>query len=845
MIAIRRASVAAVLAALAMGLTELGLLALRADLGGPTAGITLGIWLALAPLLFLAGLAGILLSGLTPVRALGAALNAPDWSVPFARLTGAGLGLLAALLVIPIGLRLVLGGLKDPSLLPPLAVVVVLMALGGGGLLGLLAVGGLRALFRRLPRRGAMFGALGGGLILLIAALRPAWRLLFVARSAAPVWLLLGAVVLTLLLMRRRWGWTATILAWAGIAGGALLGGRLLVQHPETLDPIARTDAMAQRGVALVKRLTDGDRDGFSRLVGQRDCNDADPSVHPFAADLPANRIDEDCDGKDAPLQTLRREPVAHAPLPKALRRKWNVLLITIDTLRPDHLGVYGYDRPVSPQIDKLAKDAFVFDPVWAAASKTADSVPALMTGRYLSELNTDRRSTPVWILPENDLLAERFNAAGWFTQGAMIKQFTEMFWFGMTQGLEVVHAPNMGFGAASAPTLVDAVIKGLDDKAAAGDPRPFFTWLHMHEPHAGYVKHDGFDFGDSDVDRYDSEIAFVDHQIGRLMQALRDRDQFHNTIIAITSDHGESFHEHGEPYHGRSLWDEASRIPLIIRVPKLKGRHITTPTSLVDVPETLANLTSLTPGDGPSATSLVPLMLRKAAPKGDPRAIWIDSFLEQDAPEKRLLARIEWPYKMVMDFRTGRATLFNLDTDPGERIDLSATEPARAARFKTALRERMAYYNQGEVLRAITPRRHPEPPPGVPLAGVPSDGVPLAPGVVWLGGEIVPTEKARFRLVRNWFRATGEHRGDYTVRLDLKAKQGKWRYKKDRRPVMGRYPTHRWQTGEIIEDLRWIKIRGKGPFMGSVGLVRGGKVRGGMHALTVRSGDRKRNKSK
>src|SRR5262249_29171263 len=140
--------------------------------------------------------------------------------------------------------------------------------------------------------------------------------------------------------------------------------------------------------LARARVLLDFDGDGYPALLGGGDCDDGDPAVHPGAVDFPGDGVDQDCDGRDA--SAARLQPPPFAPVPAAVPADLNFLLITIDTLRADHLGCYGYARPTSPVIDRLAAEGALFLDGWAHAPSTRYSMPAIATGRWPSAIQWD-----------------------------------------------------------------------------------------------------------------------------------------------------------------------------------------------------------------------------------------------------------------------------------------------------------------------------------------------------------------------------------------------------------------------------------------------------------------------
>ncbi len=241
-----------------------------------------------------------------------------------------------------------------------------------------------------------------------------------------------------------------------------------------------------------------------------------------------------------------------------------NVLLICVDTLRHDHVGFNGYERPVSPNIDALAARGLVFPEAYSQSGWTMPSMATMFTGLYPSDTGaTDFHSALDRSLPT---LASVLRAAGYDTR-AFVSHMLLTPTYGFNKGfrkydysvLQVGHPHNVS----TADRLTNLAISDLD----ALEP-PFFMWVHYFDPHFEYLSHDEWNtFGDSDVDRYDQEIAYTDREIGRLLSALDERGILDNTIVIFTSDHGEEFGEHGGAYHYTS-YEEVMRVPLSITGP-------------------------------------------------------------------------------------------------------------------------------------------------------------------------------------------------------------------------------------------------------------------------------------
>ena len=381
------------------------------------------------------------------------------------------------------------------------------------------------------------------------------------------------------------------------------------------------------------------------------------------AAPRPASLVDGSARSNDAAV-TVR--PALPSPL--------SFLFITVDTLRPE-LGYTGYERPVSPRIDALAKQSSIYERAYAISTYTAFSLPPMMASRYPSEMpRTDRHE--VRYLGSNVLLAERLHAAGYRTAGAA-SHFLFNRALGWIDGFDrfVMTGVEGSLGSGidmrhSSRPIADAAIRLLGDpEIVAG---PFFLWLHFLDPHKQYLEHPGFStFGDDPRALYDGEIAFTDHHIGRVLDALAASRAKDRTVIVFTGDHGEAFGEHGFYFHGREIWDEVVRVPLVIHVPGAKPRTIARRVSNVDLAPTVIDLAGLPEDEGARGRSLVPEIFGGEAAA---RPVLVDQPRNPYYSPRR--GFIDGAHKLHHHIDTGTYLLFDLDRDPGEKVDLAESDP-------------------------------------------------------------------------------------------------------------------------------------------------------------------------
>jgi arylsulfatase A-like enzyme/tetratricopeptide (TPR) repeat protein len=277
-----------------------------------------------------------------------------------------------------------------------------------------------------------------------------------------------------------------------------------------------------------------------------------------------------------------------------------NVVLITIDTVRADHLGSYGYKEAETPWLDRLAKEGVRFTQASAPVPLTLPSHSSLLSG--LLPPHHGLRNNGAGSFPgEKETLATVLSGQG-FRTGAFVGAFVLDRRFGLSRGFEtyddeIERAPGE-------TVVLEAERPGREvmDRALAwlgnlgsDDQRPFFLWVHLYDAHAPYEppspqreRHPGRP--------YDGEIAAVDEQVGRLLQELDRRGLSGSTAVAVAGDHGEALGEHGELTHGLLLYEPTLHVPLLVRAPGLPaGKVLETPVSLVDLGPTLAGLAGKT----------------------------------------------------------------------------------------------------------------------------------------------------------------------------------------------------------------------------------------------------------
>lgn len=367
--------------------------------------------------------------------------------------------------------------------------------------------------------------------------------------------------------------------------------------------------------------------------------------------------------------------------------RPRSVLIVSIDTLRADRLGSYGYQAAVTPVLDGLAARGLRFDQASTVAPLTLPAHASLMSGTFPA-FHGVRDNGSFYVDDRITTLAEVLQARGYRTGGFVGAFVLDRRW-GIAQGFDhyfddfdlADFEMSAGLDAAQRPgsDVVDRALAWLTD----GDDRPFLAWVHLYDPHSPYVPPEPYRsrFPSTLQGAYDGEVAVTDAQVGRLVDHLRAADRLDDTIIVVVGDHGESLGEHGEQQHGFFVYDAAVRIPLIIAGPGVPARAVTDQVRIVDVMPTVLGLLGAEPPPDVQGVSLMPL--------GRGEELGLVGFSETWYPRYHygwsdLAAVRDGRFKFIA---APRRELYDLQTDPGETTNLAASNPRVADALEKVLR--------------------------------------------------------------------------------------------------------------------------------------------------------------
>ncbi|MFT7616893.1 MAG: arylsulfatase A-like enzyme [Planctomycetota bacterium] len=482
----------------------------------------------------------------------------------------------------------------------------------------------------------------------------------FVALSLAT----LGAVLL--LPQNRMAQFVCTMLIL--FAGLAALGDRVEVPTIHQRSILFRRTLQGRRILAFW-RLMGRDEIGFFDRLGI----DAD-----FQAERKQIRMQFD-DARVELEARLGRQPVK------------NVIWLTIDTLRADHLSAYGYDRPTSPSMERLAARATKFDRHYAQFPITSFSFQSMFFSRYPSATPLFRRAKDLPDDPKGNIsLAQHLTDRGITTVSFPAippVSLSHPSYEALALGFQEVNPSVPPKSPLSAESQMKWATKRLEGMGADR----FFMWIHLMDPHAPYIHHDDYNFGDRAIDAYDSEIAYVDRQIGKLLVKLETLGLADSTAIVINSDHGEAFGEHNSQFHGTTLYDEQLHVPCILYVPGLQPQVVKSLTNNIDLMPTILDLMAVKVRSPIQGQTLIGYLmdgdLSPVRPVSFAYAEIPSAIPEMDPANTNKQMIVSGRFKLLANQRDEFAELFDLTTDPKEEKNISDRESELVAQLSSIIK--------------------------------------------------------------------------------------------------------------------------------------------------------------
>lgn len=379
----------------------------------------------------------------------------------------------------------------------------------------------------------------------------------------------------------------------------------------------------------------------------------------------------------------------ANAPHVKPIEQ---VILISIDTCRADHLGCYGDTRGITPNVDAIAAEATVFERSYSPVPMTLPAHSSMMTGAdpVFHGVHDNLRYR---LADQHTTLAEIMRERGYVTAG-FVSAFVLDQRFGLAQGFD--HYDDQFSGAHKVVNILErkadqTTARALDWLEAHHD-EPFFLFLHYFDPHDDYQPPQPYATTFADAP-YAGEVAFVDDCIGRVIERLKALGLYDDALIIVTADHGEMLGEHGEPTHSYFIYESAVRVPLVIRAPgQTQARRVAEPTGLIDILPTICAFLGV---DVPDTVQGIDLSKAVRGAAGDippHRMMYLESFTPTKYGCNALRGITDGTVKYIL---ANRQELYDLAGDTAELNNLATHAPARAAGMLDQLAEVVASHGQ------------------------------------------------------------------------------------------------------------------------------------------------------
>ncbi len=396
-------------------------------------------------------------------------------------------------------------------------------------------------------------------------------------------------------------------------------------------------------------------------------------------------------------------------------QKKKNVVLISIDTLRADHMSCYGYSRNTTPALDALSKEGCFFKNVTSTSSWTAPAMASLFTTLMPSQHNIRHG-----VCKSGNIYGQEILSASHVTLAEILKE-NGLTTLGISSNPHLT--PELGFAQGFDRFMVCKFKKAeeitktaIDLMTQYANGKPFFLWVHYFDPHWPYSKQEPWihtyapDYNDelqqfyntnlprvrtaagiekgsnmlqSLIALYDSEINYVDQSVGKLFDTIHDTG---NTMIVLVSDHGEGFLEHDTLDHGYQLYEESIHVPLIIKCPTVKSakKSFNTPCSIIDIPPTILDWLGIKNRYNLQGRSLLSFMKGKISDDASESNRSI--FSELNRFGKNLISLRVGKWKYINDIKYQEEELYDLAADPYETVNIIEKEPVLHTEMKDTL---------------------------------------------------------------------------------------------------------------------------------------------------------------
>jgi arylsulfatase A-like enzyme len=393
-----------------------------------------------------------------------------------------------------------------------------------------------------------------------------------------------------------------------------------------------------------------------------------------------------------------------------------DLVLIVVDTLRADWTTPYGFEKDTTPELASWAERGVLFEKALAQSSWTKISMASMLTSLW--PRSHAIREAEDGLADGANTLAEVLQAHGYQTFGVQTNGWLHQS-FGFHQGFDRYLFPSGGTGRVMAhekPSLwthADRVVEEAEHLIATRDPdRPMFLYVHLMDVHEFAAPPEFQIFGSGSEGMYQSAVLWTDDAVRRIREALDDAETLDRSIVVLTSDHGETFGEHGVHGHARNVLTPVIHVPLIFRFPfSVEALRVPSQVRSLDIAPTVLDLAGLPTPEKFEGTSLVPLMTTKSTAEDRPNYAALGVTLFQDASVQAAINDGAWTYArnapaMESDpeayvsraVAPGEEFLFDRSVDPGEKVNLVDLEKRRAAEIEAILDRHLAESPLAEV---------------------------------------------------------------------------------------------------------------------------------------------------